>query len=249
MTAENTDLHVAIIMDGNGRWARERGWPRTRGHRAGAEAVRHVIENAPSLGVRYLTLYAFSADNWQRPPTEVSALMAMFLRFLKSETPRAVREGVRLSVIGRRDRLDSDLVAVIEGAEKATASGRVMHVQIAVDYSARDSIVRAASRGASFSREEFARRIAEANNADPSVPAVDLLIRTGREQRVSDFLLWEIAYAELYFSERMWPEFSADDLALALNEFRKRQRRFGALGASDEPAKSIDPGRRLRAIV
>ncbi|MEO8217751.1 MAG: polyprenyl diphosphate synthase [Acidobacteriota bacterium] len=237
-------LHAAIIMDGNGRWAAERGWPRTRGHRAGADSVRGVIEAAPHHGIAFLTLYAFSSDNWRRPAGEVSALMSMFSRFLRSEADRCRENGVRLSVIGRRDRLRDDLLAVIDAAEQTTLGATKIHVQIAVDYSARDSIVRASRAGGNCSREEFARRIAEANNADPSVPPVDLLIRTGREQRLSDFLLWECAYAELYFSNRMWPDFDAGDLACAVDAYRGRQRRFGAVLPPDEraPSASVEWG-------
>jgi len=199
-------LHVAIVMDGNGRWAVRRGLPRTAGHRAGAQRVRPLVEAAPGLGVDALTLFAFSADNWKRPAAEVSALMRLFARHLRMETPRLIRTGVRLEVVGRRDRLPAPLVAAVETAESATAAGAVMRLRLAVDYSAREAIV--------------ARRL---------LPDVDLLIRTGGEQRLSDFLLWECAYAELYFTERMWPDFGEADLAAAIQEFRLRQRRFGAV--------------------
>jgi len=198
-------LHVAIVMDGNGRWAQRRGLPRTAGHRRGAQRVRPLVEAAPALGVASLTLFAFSADNWKRPAAEVSALMRLFARHLRVETPRLIKQGVRLEVVGRRDRLPAPLVAAIDSAEAATAAGTVMRLRLAVDYSSREAIV--------------ARRL---------LPDVDLLIRTGGEQRLSDFLLWECAYAELYFTDRMWPDFEAD-LAAALQEFRARQRRFGAV--------------------
>jgi len=199
-------LHVAIVMDGNGRWAQRRGLPRTAGHRTGAQRVRPLVEAAPDLGVGALTLFAFSADNWKRPATEVSALMRLLARHLRVETPRLVRQGVRLEVVGRRDRLPAPLVAAIESAESATAAGTAMWLRLAVDYSARESIT-----------------------AGRLIPDVDLMIRTGGEQRLSDFLLWECAYAELYFTERMWPDFGEADLAAALQEFRARQRRFGAI--------------------
>jgi undecaprenyl diphosphate synthase len=199
-------LHVAIIMDGNGRWATRRGLPRTAGHRAGAQAVRPLVEAASELGVTALTLFAFSADNWKRPANEVSALMRLFARHLRMETPRLVKNGVRLEIVGRRDRLPAPLVATMEAAEMATAAGPTLHLRLAVDYSARWAIA-----------------------TGLLLPDVDLLVRTGGEQRLSDFLLWECAYAELHFTERMWPEFGAAELAGALEEFRARERRFGTV--------------------
>lgn len=224
-------MHVAIIMDGNGRWAEERGWPRTRGHRAGAEAVRRTVESAPGLGIATLTLYAFSSDNWRRPAREVAVLMALFRTFLEAETPNCRREGVRLSVIGRRDRLPSSLVATIEEAESATEAGDVLHLRLAVDYSARDAIVRAAglAAGEALTRDRFHRLLAQSQHGDAGTPDVDLLIRTGREQRLSDFLLWESAYAELLFSEVLWPDFTGEDLRDAVETFHGRNRRFGGL--------------------
>lgn len=224
-------LHVAIIMDGNGRWAEARGLPRSRGHRAGADAVRRAMEVAPELGIGTLTLYAFSSDNWRRPRREVLALLALLRRFLRSETEECVRKRVRLTVIGRRDRLPPDLVRAIERAEQATGRGDAIHLRLAVDYSARDAIVRAAASagGREISREDFRRRLASAHHADAATPDVDLLIRTGREQRLSDFLLWESAYAELLFTDRLWPDFEAADLREALDAFRRRERRFGAV--------------------
>jgi undecaprenyl diphosphate synthase len=200
-------MHAAIIMDGNGRWATARGLPRIAGHRAGADAVRRVVEAAPDLGVRILTLYAFSSDNWRRPTSEVSALMHLMRRYLAQETERCIREGVRLTVIGRRDRLAPSLVTAIETTEGLTAAGTVLHLRIAVDYSSREAI-RTGQVG----------------------PDVDVLIRTGGEQRLSDFLLWESAYAELVFTQRMWPDFDGCDLRLAVDDFHRRERRFGSLG-------------------
>ena len=229
---ESTGLHVAIIMDGNGRWAAARGRPRTAGHRAGAEAGRRIVEAAPDLGIRTLTLFAFSSDNWQRPAGEVSELMRLFRDYLRMETVTCVKNGVRLSVIGRRDRLPLILRAAVETAEAATMRGQTLHLRLAVDYSARDAIVRAASRlnqSDEVSREAFAQLLGEANHTHQPSPDVDLLIRTGGEQRLSDFLLWENAYAELYFTKRMWPDFSAEDLADAIAEFHARDRRFGRI--------------------
>lgn len=225
-TSEST-LHVAIIMDGNGRWALAREQARVAGHQAGAEAVRRAVEAAPGLGIGVLTLFAFSSDNWRRPAGEVNALMALFLKFLEDETRRCVAESVRLEVIGRRDRLETQLRAAIARAESLTASGSRLHLRLAVDYSGRDAILAAVRGLATLSRESLAGALG---------PAVDLLIRTGGERRLSDFLLWECAYAELVFSRRMWPDFTAVDLAGAVREFRGRERRFGAVPA---PARKL----------
>ncbi len=224
-----SSLHLAIIMDGNGRWAKARGLPRVAGHRAGAQAVRRTVEAAPELGIHTLTLYAFSSDNWQRPESEVSALMKLFHEYLLKETGECVRKGVRISVIGRRDRLEPALRKAVERSEAVTASAARLHLRIAVDYSARDAILRAAQRvnGKRISRDDFARLLAEAIHAAEPVPDVDLLIRTGGEQRLSDFLLWECAYAELFFTRRMWPDFGRRDLEEALRDFHSRERRFG----------------------
>jgi undecaprenyl diphosphate synthase len=205
-------LHVAIIMDGNGRWATCRGLPRAVGHRAGAKAVRRTVESAPGLGVTALTLYAFSSDNWQRPAPEVAALMSLLSRYLRQEAPELADNGVKLEVVGRRDRLSDGLVADIERAQAITAGGTRLHLRVAVDYSGRDAIRRAL-----------------AGEAASLLPDVDLLIRTGREKRLSDFLLWECAYAELRFIDVLWPDFAAADLRAAIDDFRSRNRRFGAL--------------------
>lgn len=213
-------------MDGNGRWATARGLPRIAGHGAGANAVRRVIEAAPGAGVGTLTLFAFSSDNWRRPPDEVAALMQLLATYLESETRRCREEGVRLEAIGRRDRLGPALRGAITDAEGATAGGLRLRLRIAIDYSGRDAILAAARAMADSSRESFDRALG---------PAVDLLIRTGGEQRLSDFLLWECAYAELMFSRRMWPDFDGEDLRAALREFQGRQRRFGAVPAIPAP--------------
>ncbi|HEX7184532.1 MAG TPA: di-trans,poly-cis-decaprenylcistransferase [Thermoanaerobaculia bacterium] len=230
--SRGSGLHVAVIMDGNGRWAVSRGRPRTAGHIAGADAVRRTVEAAPDLGVRTLTLFAFSSDNWQRPDREVRALMGLFRRYLATEAERCAENGVRISVIGRRDRLPPVLVRAIEEAEARTARERSFWLRIAVDYSARDAILRAAGRlrrhgdPAELSRESFSRLLADPPQEGPA-PDVDLLIRTGGEKRLSDFLLWECAYAELAFTDRMWPDFAAADLAEAVRDFHSRERRFG----------------------
>ncbi|MHB0949619.1 MAG: di-trans,poly-cis-decaprenylcistransferase [Gemmatimonadaceae bacterium] len=225
-----TGLHVAIIMDGNGRWATARGLPRTAGHHAGLKTARRIVEAAVREGLGTLTLYAFSSDNWQRPPREVNALMTLFRRALASEARRCLENGVRLTILGRRDRLPSSLRMAIDDAERVTRHGRNLHLRVAVDYSARDAIVRAAqaavASGMSPCDATFARLLGEVHH-DAGAPNVDLLIRTGGEQRLSDFLLWECAYAELHFTRRMWPDFSEDDLHSALDDFRSRERRFG----------------------
>ena len=224
-----TRLHVAVIMDGNGRWATRRGLPRQAGHAAGVEAIQRVAEAAPDLGVGTLTLYAFSADNWRRPEGEVRALMGLLRRYLETETGRLVRTGARLTVIGRRDRLPGTIPAAIARAERETAGGTALNLRVAVDYSARDAILAAAAaaRPEDLTREGFSRLLAGARARSD----VDLLIRTGGERRLSDFLLWECAYAELYFTERFWPDFGAGELAEALSWFRVRERRFGGLGS------------------
>jgi undecaprenyl diphosphate synthase len=227
-------LHVAIIMDGNGRWATARGRPRVAGHRAGADAVRRVVEASRDYEIGTLTLFAFSSDNWQRPPSEVGDLMKLFRAYLIAETIALVKHGIRISVIGRRDRLGAPLFAAIGDAEKATAGGRALHLRIAVDYSARDAILRAAQWAAEASeltRETFSRLLEEAIHSGAPAPGVDLLIRTGGEQRLSDFLLWESAYAEMVFTTKMWPEFGAADLEAAIREFHSRERRFGGISA------------------
>jgi undecaprenyl diphosphate synthase len=222
MRRGDQNLHAAIIMDGNGRWATTRGLPRVAGHTAGAEALRRSVEAAPDLGIRTLTVYAFSSDNWQRPRTEVSALMKLFHMYLRRERARCVENGVRVSIIGRRDRLPAMMLPVIESVEAATVGGTKLHLRLAVDYSARDAIVRAAKK---LNGHATLDRLSVALGG----PDVDLLIRTGGEQRLSDFLLWEAAYAELVFTPVMWPDFKASDLAAAVDEFHSRERRFGAV--------------------
>jgi undecaprenyl diphosphate synthase len=213
-------IHAAIIMDGNGRWANERHLPRAAGHRAGMAAVRKVIEAAPSLGITTLTLYAFSRDNWKRPAREVSALMQLLRLYLKQETERCIRQGVRLQAIGRRDRLPASVVSLLEETERKTRPGAKLTVRLALDYSAREAIVDAARQATEISEESI--------SAILGVP-VDLLIRTSGEQRLSDFMLWEAAYAEIVFTPRLWPDFAEADLAAAVEEFHRRERRFGAV--------------------
>ncbi|HMG87300.1 MAG TPA: di-trans,poly-cis-decaprenylcistransferase [Terracidiphilus sp.] len=239
----NSRLHVAIIMDGNGRWATQRGLPRVAGHRAGVAAVRRVVEHAPPLGIRVLTLYAFSSDNWARPASEVQSIFWIIRAFLRLECERLRQQGARLEVIGRRDRIPAPLLREIERTESATAAGRSLHLRIAIDYSAQMSIAAAVATAAAqppreqlISPDHMRAFIAHALTADSG--NVDLLIRTGGEQRLSDFLLWETAYAELVFTHRMWPDFDESDLASALGDFNHRERRFGAIPAAPVQSES-----------
>jgi len=225
-------IHVAIIMDGNGRWANARGRPRTAGHIAGARVVRKIVEAAPDCGIGMLTLYAFSADNWARPSREVALLMRLFRRYLVAETDRCVTNDVRMRIIGRRDRIPSELLRAIRTAEHETRHGKRLELRIAVDYSARDALVRAAARlrgDEAITRDRLYREMCNVDHWDGECRDVDLLIRTGGEQRLSDFLLWECAYAELYFTDQRWPDFTAADLQRAVQEFHSRERRFGAV--------------------
>jgi undecaprenyl diphosphate synthase len=237
------DLHVAIIMDGNGRWATARGMPRVAGHRAGAGVVREIVQSAPSLGVAKLTLFAFSSDNWRRPQGEVAAIMALLARYLRRERRQFADAGVRLSVIGRRDRLPLGLAEEIADAERLTASGRRLHLRLAVDYSARAAILDAARRLAEAA-EPTPERFGALISPDSAEDTVDLLIRSGGEKRLSDFLLWESAYAELFFTDKMWPDFSPDDLKAAVADFRRRDRCFGGLARVASSAGRIGDDRR-----
>ena len=227
-------LHVALIMDGNGRWATRRGLPRVAGHRAGVRTVRRVVEHAPDLGIDRLTLYAFSCDNWSRPASEVESIFWLLRAYLRLETDRLRQRGARLEIIGRRDRLSQSVLDDIEQAESRTAAGQRLQLRVAVDYSSRDAISRAvASATKAFTQDPPPNpdqlRSLLAHSLARDSGEVDLLIRTGGEKRLSDFLLWESAYAELLFTDCMWPDFDASDLEAALTEFRGRERRFGGL--------------------
>jgi undecaprenyl diphosphate synthase len=216
-------VHVALIMDGNGRWAEGRGLSRAVGHREGAKALRRVVETAGERGIEILTAYAFSGDNWRRPPEEVSWLMRLFRTWLRSERQSCVRHGIRVTVVGRRDRLPPALRREIEATERATVAGERLWLRIGLDYSARDAIVRAAQlAGPDIDGERFGRLLTLVDHGPP-VPPV--------ERRLSDFLLWECAYAELHFTPRLWPDFGPADLDDALADFQGRERRFGGLPA------------------
>jgi len=223
-------LHVAIISDGNGRWAISRNLPRSAGHRAGAEAARRVIRAAPRLGVHTLTLFALSSANWKRPASEVNGILRLLHEYLLTETSHCVEEGVRLSIVGRRDRLPATLRQAIAHSEAVTAHGTRLHLRLAVDYSARETIYHAACRFykvTELSPESFSSVLAEVQRSGST--EVDLLIRTGGEQRLSDFLLWECAFAEFVFLPKRWPDFTVADLETAVEEFYTRERTRGAL--------------------
>lgn len=229
-------LHVGIIMDGNGRWARQRSLPRWRGHFAGVDSVRDAVEASPDLGIRTLTLYAFSADNWKRPAAEVGRLFWLLRDYCRREQAELVEKGVKTTAIGRRDRIPQSARRALERLEAATAGGKTLHLRLAIDYSAQWAIAEAAKCLATDVRD--GRLTAEAIDRDRlgavlcnGTGPVDLLVRTAGEQRLSDFLLWETAYAELYFTEALWPDFRRTDLAAALSAYQQRERRFGGLAA------------------
>ncbi|MGE3333434.1 MAG: isoprenyl transferase [Rhodospirillaceae bacterium] len=232
---QGTPLHVAIIMDGNGRWAKARGLPRTAGHKRGADAVKKVVKSAGSLGVRYLTLFGFSSENWQRPETEVRDLMGLLRFYLEHDIAELVENGIRLRVIGDRARFSADTVSLIEAAERKSASNTKMDLTIALSYGARQEILTATRALAadcaagritpdSIDEEAFSRRLFTDGTPDP-----DLLIRTSGELRISNFLLWQLAYTELLFTETLWPDFGHAELEAAIATYRNRERRYGAV--------------------
>ncbi len=226
--------HVAIIMDGNGRWARARGLPRTAGHRRGAEAVRRAVTCAGDLGIDYLTLYGFSSENWKRPASEIDDLMGLMRRYLQSDIAKLHKNGVRLRVIGERYRLPEDIIRLIDEAEQLTQDNARLHLTVAISYGGRQEILDAVRRlaeaaavgalePAAIDETRFSAQLATAGMPDP-----DLVIRTSGEQRISNFLLWQSAYSELVFVDKLWPDFSKDDLTHAIREFQQRDRRYGA---------------------
>ena len=230
--------HVAIIMDGNGRWAAARGLPRTQGHRRGADAVRRTVEAAAKLGIEYLTLFGFSSENWNRPAAEVSDLMGLLRRYLQSEIAELHRNGARLRVIGDRRRLAADIVRLIEDAEARTANNTRINVTVALSYGGRQEIAGAARRLAAevaegrLDLEDIDEQTFSARLLTYGLPDPDLLIRTSGEQRISNFLLWQCAYSELVFSSTYWPDFGEDDLEAALRDFQNRERRYGSAVSS-----------------
>lgn len=227
--------HIAIIMDGNGRWATARGLPRTAGHKKGVEAVRNAIEGARELGVRYLTLYSFSTENWSRPEDEVSTLMQLLRFYLRGEIAKLHKNGIRLRVIGDRQRLSNDIQALIRNSEELTANNQDMTLVLALSYGGRQELVDAARRMAEsvargemhpddINADSFSRHLFTGSD----IPDPDLMIRTSGEKRISNFLLWQLAYAELVFLDTLWPDFTKRDLEDAIREFNRRDRRFGA---------------------
>jgi undecaprenyl diphosphate synthase len=232
-------MHIAIIMDGNGRWASRRHLPRSAGHRAGAKTVDTIVEAAVRNGVTTLTLYAFSAANWGRPHGEVSALFTLLRHYLTTQTRRCLEQSIRINVIGRRDRLSPELLEVIERSEQATADCTRMRLRIAVDYSAQHSMMETCRRlraAGSIDQNLFIETLAEVDHSAIPAPEVDLLIRTGGEKRLSDFLLWECAYAELHFVDCLWPDFDEKAFSQALEEFSRRDRRFGQVAEAKAAA-------------
>ncbi len=235
-TSESPPVHVAIVMDGNGRWARARGLPRAAGHRQGAEALRRTIIGAGEIGIRYLTLFGFSSENWNRPTGEVQDLMGLLRHYLRSEIADLHAKGARLRVIGDRSRFDPDIVALIANAEDLTRANDRLNLTLAISYGGRDEIVAAARAlaadaaagridPAAVDAAAFTRRLFTAELPDP-----DVVIRTSGEKRLSNFLLWQSAYAELVFVDKFWPDFGKADLEDAVHEFRRRERRYGAVG-------------------
>lgn len=228
--------HVAIIMDGNGRWAKARGLPRNLGHRQGVDAVREVVRNCRKLGIEYLTLYAFSSENWKRPQSEVSGLMDLLRLYIRRELDDLRRNGVRIRVIGDRTRLAPDIVSLIEDAESQTRENRTLTLVIALSYGGQDEIVAACRQIAEqvaagkLAPDQITADTLAGNLQTVGIPDPDLVIRTSGEQRLSNFLLWQTAYSELVFVDKLWPDFAAEDLAAAVGEFQRRERRYGASG-------------------
>lgn len=223
-------LHVAIIMDGNGRWAAAHGLPRVAGHREGAKAVRRTIEAAVHEGVRYLTLFAFSSENWQRPPDEVQDLTFLLKHYLRSELDELHAQGVQLKVIGERERFGKTLAQELRAAEQKTADNKKLTLVLALSYGGRGEIVEAVRRAmlSGLNPEELTEQQFSSFMYTAGIPDPDLVIRTSGEQRISNFLLWQLAYAEIWFTKSLWPDFYAEDFSAALEDYASRERRFGA---------------------
>lgn len=230
-----TATHVALIMDGNGRWATSRGWPRLVGHRRGADRVRSIVKAAPGLGIRYLTIFAFSTENWKRSTEEVIGLMSLFARYIQSEADKLHKNGVRVKFIGGRERLEPHLQELMAGIEDKTRENTLLTLTIAINYGGRDELARAAARvvadvnsgvlsADSVDEAAFGARLDTADLPDP-----DLVIRTSGETRISNFLLWQCAYSEYEFTETLWPDFTADELGEIVDRFSRRERRFGGV--------------------
>ena len=236
-TASDTPAHIAIIMDGNGRWAEQRGMTRREGHRKGVETLRQMVRDVGELGIKYLTVFSFSTQNWGRPKPEVDFLMTLLERYIESDLAELHSEGVRIRVIGRRDGLSDKICKLIDRAETLTSENSNMYLQIAFNYGGREELADAAARlarravagtldPASITPEVMASEMLTAGMPDP-----DLIIRTSGEYRISNFLLWQSAYSEFYFTDILWPDFTRDDLQEALHYFAERERRFGLVSA------------------
>jgi undecaprenyl diphosphate synthase len=241
--SEQSLRHVAIIMDGNNRWAKQRGMPGVSGHKVGVERIRDVMSACQELNIQVLTVFAFSSENWRRPPVEVEALMSLFLLYLKNEAKALKKKGVALRVIGNRERFSASIQKAIVDAEKLTAGGSTTLV-IAADYGGRWDITSAAKILADkvvageLTSEQITEDLLDQHISTHDLPPLDLLIRTGGEVRISNFLLWQAAYAELYFSEKLWPDFDGEELKKAADSFYQRQRRFGMTGDQIEAGEN-----------
>jgi undecaprenyl diphosphate synthase len=237
-------LHVAIVMDGNGRWAKQRGLPRALGHRAGVAALRRTVEGAPAVGIERLTVFGFSTENWRRPQREISELMGLLKAYFQSDLVRLERDGVRVKILGRRIGLEPDILEIVEQAEMRTAGNSRFHLQVAFNYGGRADIVDAARRFAlavergEARAEDLSEALVEAGLSTAPTPAPDLIVRTSGEQRLSNFLLWECAYAELVFQDVYWPDYGPEHLSAAVADFRSRERRYGGVVVDDILAAS-----------
>lgn len=229
-------LHVALIMDGNGRWAKQRGMPRTLGHRAGVEALKRTVKAAPDLGVERLTVFGFSTENWRRPAAEVSALMDLMRLYIESDLDRLVREGVRVFILGRRTGLPADILEMIQRAEQRSAANDRFTLQVAFNYGGQADIVDAArafaekvahgeAKPAELDEAAFSTLLSTSQSTSP-----DLIVRTSGERRISNFLLWECAYSELVFQDVLWPDYGGEALKAAIEDYRSRERRYGGIG-------------------
>ena len=228
VSKEQIPKHIAIIMDGNGRWAESKGMSRSQGHAAGAKSVKKVVQRCIELGVSYLTLYSFSTENWSRPEHEIDSLMELLLLQLSSEVPELVKQGVRLVHYGSRDKFSEEVLAALDKASAETAEGKILTIGLALDYSGRSELLLAINKlisdGVAVTQESLEQRLFTVGVPDP-----DLLIRTAGEFRVSNFLLWQIAYSEIYVTEQCWPDFDGDALDLAIVDYANRTRKFGAV--------------------
>ncbi len=240
---ESLPKHVAIIMDGNGRWAKKRSWNRVRGHREGTESVRDIVRMSRELGIEVLTLFAFSTENWKRPAKEVEALMKILKGFLKSELSEMMDNGIRLNAIGEIDRFPDDVLQVIRETMQKTGDNQGMLLNLALSYGARHEIVKAARdlatqvRDGRLQPEDITEEIFSGCLYTRGMPETDLLIRTSGEMRISNFLLWQIAYAEIFVTQTLWPEFRREEFVRILHDYQKRERRFGLTG--DQVKKGV----------